>query len=436
MLFNGNQRGGGRDLALHLLKDDNERVQVHDLRGFASNDLEAAFKESYAISRATKCKQHLFSLSINPPGDKDVSDDDFENAIGRAEDRLGLTGQLRAIVFHEKKGRDGETRRHAHAVWCRINTDEMKAVQLSFTKDKLMKLSREIFIEQDWRMPPGMLNKPDRDPKNFTLEQWQQAKRAKKDPEKIIGVFQDCWSVSDTKEAFGHALAEHGYMLAKGRRGFVGVDYDGEVYAVSRWTKKRAKDVREKLGTPDKLPNVDQAHAAAAKQVADRLRQIQAEKELEERMRLERLEAARQRQAEMQRAERQRLAQEQRERRSEEFAMRKERLRKGILGLWDRINGDRKKTLQKNAMEATQSFQRDRAQRQEIQAKRQVAQEQVMTKTQSIKTEFASVQSELKEDIKTLTPEQEQRIQQHQERLARNRSQNRARNRNGPSLDR
>lgn len=39
MILVGNQRGGARDLARHLLKDDNERVTVHDVRGFASNDL-------------------------------------------------------------------------------------------------------------------------------------------------------------------------------------------------------------------------------------------------------------------------------------------------------------------------------------------------------------------------------------------------------------
>ncbi|SCX54398.1 hypothetical protein SAMN05720354_11439 [Nitrosospira sp. Nsp1] len=51
----------------------------------------------------------------------------FEQAIERAEEKLGLNGQPRAIVFHEKNGR-----RHCHAVWSRIKMDEMKAVQLSF----------------------------------------------------------------------------------------------------------------------------------------------------------------------------------------------------------------------------------------------------------------------------------------------------------------
>ena len=67
MILVGNQRGGAKDLALHLLKQENEHVEVHEVRGFASHNLTAALNEAYAISRATRCKQFLFSLSLNPP---------------------------------------------------------------------------------------------------------------------------------------------------------------------------------------------------------------------------------------------------------------------------------------------------------------------------------------------------------------------------------
>ena len=67
MILVGNQRGGARDLAQHLMKSENERVEVAELRGFVADDLDGAFQETYAISRGTKCKQFLFSLSLNPP---------------------------------------------------------------------------------------------------------------------------------------------------------------------------------------------------------------------------------------------------------------------------------------------------------------------------------------------------------------------------------
>jgi len=78
MILHGSQRGGARDLALHLLKEENDHVEVHELRGFVSDDLVSALNEVHAISRGTKARQYLFSLSLNPPPDVNVSIEDFE----------------------------------------------------------------------------------------------------------------------------------------------------------------------------------------------------------------------------------------------------------------------------------------------------------------------------------------------------------------------
>lgn len=154
------------------------------------------------------------------------------------EEKLGLTDQPRAIVFHEKNGR-----RHCHAVWSRIKTDEMKAVQLSFPKKKLMELSRELYLEHGWTIPDGLKQAHARDPLNFTLAEWQQAKRIGKDPKQIKAVFQESWLINKTQSAFANALKEHGYMLARGdRRSFVALDHWGEVFAVSKWVGIKTKE--------------------------------------------------------------------------------------------------------------------------------------------------------------------------------------------------
>lgn len=117
MILEGNARGYGAELARHLLNmRDNDHVQVHLLDGFLADDLAGAFEEAEAISQATQCKKYLFSLSLNPPPDASVSVGAFEDAIAKAETALGLTGQPKAVVFHEKNGR-----RHAHAVYSRID---------------------------------------------------------------------------------------------------------------------------------------------------------------------------------------------------------------------------------------------------------------------------------------------------------------------------
>lgn len=46
---------------------DNDHVEVHELRGFVSDNLVGAFKEAYAVGTGTKCQQFLFLLSLSPP---------------------------------------------------------------------------------------------------------------------------------------------------------------------------------------------------------------------------------------------------------------------------------------------------------------------------------------------------------------------------------
>ncbi len=270
MILQGNQRGGARRLALHLLKEENEDVEVHELRGFVSEDLVSALNEVYALSRGTKAKQFLFSLSLNPPPSENVSTEVFAGAIERVERKLGLADQPRAIVFHEKEGR-----RHCHAVWSRIHAAEMKAIALPFTKRKLMDISRELYLEQGWKMPRGLMSSPERDPRNFTLAQWQQAKRTGKSAKDIKQALQECWAVSDSQKAVAQALKERGYLLARGdRRGFVALEHRCEVFAVSKWVGIRTKKVRSRLTDQDALPSVDEARAQIARDMSAHLAEL------------------------------------------------------------------------------------------------------------------------------------------------------------------
>ena len=96
MIMVGNSRGNGQNLAQHLLSPDNERVNVHAVDGFMSDDLHGAFKEAEAVSKGTRCKKYLFSLSLNPPKDADKLS--HVRGIGKkfADGNLG-TGLLAAI---------------------------------------------------------------------------------------------------------------------------------------------------------------------------------------------------------------------------------------------------------------------------------------------------------------------------------------------------
>lgn len=357
MILVGSQRGGARDLALHLMKPENEHIVVHEVRGFGSDDLAEAFTEAYAISRGIKCEKFLFSLSLNPPKNEQVTTEAFEHAIDQAEERLGLTGQPRAIVFHEKEGR-----RHAHAVWSRINADSMKAVQLSYTKTKLNTLARELYLEHGWQMPQGFVDPSLKDPRNFTLAEWQQAKRIGKDPRAIKTAFQDAWAISDSRAAFARALEERGYHLAQGnRRSYVAVDCDGEVHSVARRVGIKNKEVRERLGKENDLPIVDDVKAQIALQMQSRMEQF--DQSLSNQLSRKEAEFERRRDALVtrQKSERQALCEKLNAREQEEIKIRQARFTTGLRGVWDKLRGHHKRIRQQNEREAFESLKRDQA---------------------------------------------------------------------------
>ncbi|PHQ93655.1 MAG: hypothetical protein COB40_13765 [Marinosulfonomonas sp.] len=60
MILKASRRGGGMQLAVHLLKSENEHVKLHEISGFVADDLAGAFKEVYAISKGTRCSSSCF----------------------------------------------------------------------------------------------------------------------------------------------------------------------------------------------------------------------------------------------------------------------------------------------------------------------------------------------------------------------------------------
>ncbi|MFY9294284.1 MAG: relaxase/mobilization nuclease domain-containing protein [Methylorubrum rhodinum] len=363
MILKGSQRGSGQNLAVHLMRtDDNEHVRLHELRGFSGNDLREAFKETEAVSRGTRCRQYLFSLSLNPPEDAHVSVADFESAIDRAEGRLGLTGQPRAVVFHEKEGR-----RHAHCVWSRIDAETMTARPMSFFKAKLNGLSRDLYLDHGWEMPRGLAQQAARDPTNFTLAEWQQAKRQGVDPRWLKAALQECWKRSDDARAFGQALKERGFHLARGdRRGFVVVDHDGTVHSLPRALALKTKEVRDRLGDVAALPSVADAQRSVGERMTPAIRRHIAESRERFEKRSATLGRAKEEMTRQHRAAREALDARQREERQAGTKARAERLPRGLAGLWHRLTGKYQQTRAANEAEAQASCQRQESERERL----------------------------------------------------------------------
>lgn len=363
MILKGNSRGGGRQMAAHLLNgEQNEHVTVHQVRGFLAATVSGALEEAYALSRGTQCQKYIYSLSLNPPPGENVPIEDFEKALKTIEDKLGLTDQPRVIVFHEKEGR-----RHAHCVWSRIKVDEMKAVNISHDRLKLQAVSRALYIEHGWTMPKGLINPDHKNPLTYTREEWQQAARTNRSAAAIKACFQECWAASDSRKAFESALGERGFFLAQGdRRGYVAVDVYGEVFSLTRQLGLKSKDLEKRLGKHTGLPTVEETKEKIGATVRGLFEKYRAELQKTHEQEMKPLLRIRKTMTEQHRKDRAAMKAYHEKRWNEEQKVRASRVRKGFKGLWDKLTFKYWSIRKANEKEAWQCHVRDRDERQDL----------------------------------------------------------------------
>jgi hypothetical protein len=396
MILKGSQRAGASALAAHLLNDrDNDHITVHQLRGFVADDLHGALHEAHAISKGTQCKQFMFSVSLNPPKDSVLSDEAFERAANACEERLGLTGQPRAIIIHEKEGR-----RHAHVVWSRIDANQMRAINMAHFKTKLTALSKELYLEHGWELPDGLKHMGGKSPLNFDLAEWQQAKRIGIDPREIKQTFQECYARSDGLKAFGAALEERGYHIAQGdRRGIVALDLDGNVYSVARYAGVKTSELRARLGDGDGLKSVAMVSAEIDEKVTAKLRRFIAAEKDRQRSELKPLKVRAAEVTEQHRTQRTRLAAAQDERERHESAIRAKRLRTGIAGLWDRFSGRAAAIHKDNQLDAWEASKRDARQRDALIREQMDERRKVQTRIEKMRAKHIDERRDLHREV-------------------------------------
>lgn len=273
----GSQRAYGQDLATHLLNaQDNERLEVAQVRGAVARDLHGAFAEWEAQAHSlTHCTNYLYSLSINPDQRQGrLTKEQYLDYIERTEQRLGLSGQPRAVVFHVKQDKNGVGREHCHVVWSRIDVEQEKARHVAYDHEKLMMVTREFARDHGLRLPDGY----NKDVVRGRRGRGYQMSLYDKRQEELGGLslaehkarVTAAWDRRDTARSFVRELEDMGYMLATGRRDYVLVDLNGTMKALPRVIddkKVRIEQVREFIGRDfpkDSLPSVEEAQALAA----------------------------------------------------------------------------------------------------------------------------------------------------------------------------
>lgn len=277
MILKGSQRANGADIARHLMNGfDNESIEVAEVHGAVADDLSGAFAEFEAVSRGTKASEYLYSLSISPPAK--LTREQYFEAIAAIENRLSLTDQPRAVVFHVKEGRE-----HCHVVWSRIDIENMRAIHMAHDRRKLMDLACELARKYGLDLPPGLKaweakQKFEKEKLEPTLAERTQQQATGITPEQRRDEITAAYEASDNADAFRAALEERGYVLARGeRRGFVVVDKFANVHSLTRYVKgHKAGAIKKKLAplTPEQLPSVDEA-----KELVRRRMQAQEERQ-------------------------------------------------------------------------------------------------------------------------------------------------------------
>lgn len=352
MVPKASQRANGQQLAIHLLNaHDNERVEVADIRGAIARDLPGAFDEWHAVSRVTRCKKYLYSLSINPdPAQGALTRRQYKDYIARVESKLGLSGQPRAIVFHIKEGRE-----HCHVVWSRIIADQRKAVPISHDKLTLLTITRDFAkdhgIVLTENMQPPVKASDRAPPDSVSLHERQQQERTGISKNDRVAEITGLWQETTAGKDFVDGLNSAGYRLARGDSvPYAVIDRYGEIHSLPRQVKgARTKEIRARLAEypPDSLPAASAVKDEVRRKIAealslqfnrnadqsrDKLKEAQSQRRASFRARLSALK-------EQQQVERVQLVREQRVRLDELRADRLQENGKGVMELLFAIPG-------------------------------------------------------------------------------------------------
>jgi hypothetical protein len=278
------------------------------------------------------------------------------------EDKIpGLKGQPRTMQFHEKNGR-----LHCHVVWSRIN-ERGRAVQLSHSREKLRDVSRAMYAHMGLEAPAGIQQRHRRDPLNYDIATWRQAKRLGEDPRDLKRIIQDAWARSDSRASFERALEQNALHLARGdKRGFVAVHHSGEAMSLTRYGGLGTRELKARLGDHEKLPTLHQVRKELLAKTTAVTARRNGEMGRRHRDELRPLSDEHRRMKEAHRQQRTALDGNQTRRAGQEEQARAQRLRTGIMGLWDRLSGKRGKVSELNARDMAAGRSRDRAEEQTL----------------------------------------------------------------------
>jgi hypothetical protein len=262
VVIKGKSVAGARRLAVHLTRTDtNERAEVKEVRGVVAEDLRGALLEMEAVGAGARTAKPFYHGNINTRADERLTDEQRMQAIDRLEEKLGLSGQPRIVVVHDKKDRE-----HCHIVWSRIDLDRMAAVSDSHNYRKHEEVARDLEREFGHQRVQGAhveregKARPERTPSHAEMLQGDRTGLSAQQVKEQITAL---WRSTDSGQSFAVALWDHGFVLARGdRRDFVVIDPSGGTHSLARRIEgAKVKDIRERMSDldPGQLYNIRDA---------------------------------------------------------------------------------------------------------------------------------------------------------------------------------
>lgn len=281
MIIKGTSCAGARRIFIHLTRvDTNERVEVRELRGVVAEDLRGALQEMEAVGAGARTTKIFYHASINTLAVERLTDEQRAHAIDRLEAEMGLSGQPRVVVVHDKKDRE-----HCHIVWSRIDLDRMAAISDSHNYRKHEQVGRELEREFGHQRVQGAhierdgKERPARTPSHSEM---LQAERTGVSPAAAKALMTELWRETDSGKSFQAALETKWWVLARGdQRGFVAIDSEGGLHSVARRIEgAKAADVRQRFADidPASLPSVAEAKQMQRESQAERQRQSEQDR--------------------------------------------------------------------------------------------------------------------------------------------------------------
>ena len=253
-MISGAERGqGGRALSAHLLKIENEVVEVIQPRGLGSRDLHAQLEELVALSLGGQTDRPIYHVHADP--DLEIADNDGARARWWQlfETEFGLGVQPFCGAIHVK-----HSRRHEHRIYSLVRPDG-RVIDLRFDFARREKCSRVVEFEFGVAAVPSkhsrLIESRLRADGRTDVAAWLVASgtldaerpvAAHSPRERLIqertGIPLDdlrtaalaAWRESETGEGFREALRRRGLDLRKGKSGPVAVDASGTAHLVTR----------------------------------------------------------------------------------------------------------------------------------------------------------------------------------------------------------